>query len=172
MLTIGIDVGLGGGLALAEWRGDERMPARVTAAPMPVWAAGVRGKRVVDCAALAAWLTPAAVQGGVVMAAYEAVHAMPKQGTVSMFGFGRSLGVVEMALAALGLPHVGVAPERWKRDMAVPRDKAAARQMAAKLLPGFAHQWARAKDDGVAEAALLALWAAWHGMGGKHGGNG
>ena len=163
-MTIGIDIGLGGGIAVATWRDGGTVPGMLKLHAMPVIANRV-GKRQVDDRVLGDMLGELAIAGGVGLVAYERVHAMPKQGSVSMFSFGRSLGVVEMALAILRLPAVAVEPARWKRDMQAPRDKAAVRLMAGKLLPDWANAWARVKDDGIAEAALLAVWARRHGMG-------
>ena len=126
MLTIGIDVGLSGGIAVATWRDGGMVPGMLDLHAMPVIASGA-GKRRVDDRALGDMLGALAIAGGVALVAYERVHAMPKQGSVSMFSFGRSLGVVEMALAILRLPNVAVEPNRWKRDMQAPRDKAAVR---------------------------------------------
>ena len=164
MLTIGIDVGLHGGVAVAAWQGSGAALGNLTLHPMPV-ITGQGGKKRVDDRALGDMLGELAIAGGVGLVAYERVHAMPKQGSVSMFSFGRSLGVVEMALAILRLPAVAVEPARWKRDMQAPKDKAAVRLMAVKLLPALSSSWARVKDDGIAEAALLAVWARRHGMG-------
>jgi crossover junction endodeoxyribonuclease RuvC len=164
MLTIGIDIGLQGGVAVAAWGGGGVVLGGLVLHPMPVVAAQ-GGKKRVDDRALGDMLGELAIAGGVALVAYERVHAMPRQGSVSMFSFGRSLGVVEMALALLRLPNVAVEPARWKRDMQAPKDKAAVRLMAARLLPEWAAQWQRVRDDGIAEAALLAVWARRHGMG-------
>jgi crossover junction endodeoxyribonuclease RuvC len=92
------------------------------------------------------------------MVVYEQVHAMPKQGVTSVFSFGRSRGVVEGVIAALELPSLAVPPSRWKRDLGVTADKTACRAVASRLLPAGASCWTLKRDDGLAEAALLALW--------------
>ena len=51
-----------------------------------------------------------------------------------------------------------VRPNIWKREAAVPADKNAARMMATRLWPDHSNLFARVKDDGRAEAALLAKW--------------
>lgn len=88
----------------------------------------------------------------------EAVSAMPKNGAVSSFSFGRSFGASEMMLAALGLPYDMVVPAVWKRVMGFPADKDAARSRASQLLPQHAHLWPLVKHDGRAEASGLALY--------------
>ena len=86
----------------------------------------------------------------------EDVHSMPGQGVASTFKFGRSVGVVEGALSALGIPIRWVSPAKWKKAMGLPADKGAARRRAIELWPDHAHLFARVKDDGRAEAALIA----------------
>lgn len=175
MVTVGIDIGIAGGIAVAWW-GDGLLPAKLEAAPMPIEQAGGKGRKATHAAGIYAFLAPRVLPAlvewrstakgtGGIVAVFERVHAMPGQGTASMFSFGRSAGMVEGVLVTMGLPIWPVEPARWKRDMEVTADKRAAQAKAAKLLPAFAHQWARAKDDGVAEAAMLALWARWHAMG-------
>ena len=44
--------------------------------------------------------------------------------------------------------------------MAIPKAKDGARARASELLPSYSHLWQRVKDDGRAEAALIALWGA------------
>jgi crossover junction endodeoxyribonuclease RuvC len=73
-------------------------------------------------------------------------------------GYGIVLGIV----AALELPMTVVQPVQWKRALSVPAAKDAARARASQLIPGAAGYWTRRKDDGRAEAALIALWGAEH----------
>src|SRR5207253_1693340 len=85
----------------------------------------------------------------------EDVHAMPKQGVVSSFGFGRSVGVVHGVLAALGYPSTRIAPEVWKRQMnLIGAVKDASRTRALKYFPRAPLDLK--KHDGRAEALLLA----------------
>ena len=81
---------------------------------------------------------------------------MPKQGVASSFTFGRTLGVAETAAAALGAPVLYLPPATWKKAMGLTSDKEASRALATSLFPLDAAQWSRKKDDGRAEAALLA----------------
>lgn len=103
----------------------------------------------------------------------ELVHAMPLQGTVSMFSMGEGLGIWQGILAALQLPYEMVSPQRWKREMladvtktvagkASQREmKKAAVQAAQRLFPAYANQFVGPRGgilDGLAEAALIALY--------------
>lgn len=88
----------------------------------------------------------------------EDVHAMPKQGVSSSFKFGRAHGTVEGVLGALRLPVHYVTPAKWKKHLGLTKDKAASRRRATELWPLHAATFARVKDDGRAEAALIALY--------------
>jgi hypothetical protein len=69
------------------------------------------------------------------------------------------VGMVHMAAVSHGLRLHTVAPTVWKGALRVPKDKDAARARASALMPAHAHLWVNKSDDGVAEAALIALWA-------------
>ena len=91
-------------------------------------------------------------------AVIELVHAMPGQGVTSMFSFGRSLGVVEGVLAAQEWSIEWVTPARWKKTLGLSADKDESRRRAIELWPEHAGLFARKKDNGRAEAALIAWW--------------
>ena len=99
-----------------------------------------------------------ATLGGEGIAIIEDVHAMPKQGVTSSFSFGRSLGVVEGVLAGAGWSLRYVSPAKWKRALGLTSDKGACRRRACELWPNQSPLFARVKDDGRAEAALIAHW--------------
>lgn len=88
----------------------------------------------------------------------EKVSAMPGQGVSSMFQFGESLGIIRGIMAGMAIPLTLVTPANWKRDMKLPTGKEWSRQRAAQMWPKHAKSFARVKDDGRAEAALLGLW--------------
>lgn len=97
---------------------------------------------------------------GPTSAVVERVGAMPGQGSSSMFQFGRSVGMVEGVLAALHIPTEYVAPLTWQRAVRARDGKDGNRQRAAEIFPAYAHLFARKKDDGRADAALMAFWRA------------
>lgn len=88
----------------------------------------------------------------------EQVSAMPGQGVSSMFAFGESLGIIRGVLAGLSIPCHLVPPARWKRALGVNAGKDGCRAKAAQLWPAQAGEFRRVKDDGRAEAALIAHW--------------
>lgn len=87
----------------------------------------------------------------------EDVASSPQMGVTSAFNFGRSLGIVEGACAARSI-LTKVRPQAWKAATRTPRDKSEARRRAMQLFPCGYDMFARAKDDGRAEAALLAFY--------------
>lgn len=68
----------------------------------------------------------------------------------------RGIGIWEGILGALGVPYELVPPATWKRALGVTRDKQTSRDRARELFPAAAHLIYRAKDDGRAEALLVA----------------
>jgi crossover junction endodeoxyribonuclease RuvC len=144
--VIGIDPGLGGAAALLV----DGVIAHV--ADLPV--AEMRGKRRIDPAQLVDLIESWRPDHAIV----ELVGARPGQGVVSMFGFGRSAGVILGILAGLRIPTTEVAPVKWKRLLGVPAGKDAARARAGQLLPTAAHHWPLKRHDGRAEACRLALF--------------
>jgi len=97
------------------------------------------------------------------VAVVEKVGAMPGQGTSSMFQFGRGVGMIEGVLAALHIPTVYISPVGWKNAVGVRGGKDGGRAKAAELFPAYASSFGRAKDDGRADAALMAWWRASNG---------
>jgi crossover junction endodeoxyribonuclease RuvC len=97
----------------------------------------------------------------------ENVASSPQMGVTSAFSFGRSFGGAEGVIAGLGWPYELVAPQRWKKALAVPKDKDDARNRACQLLPHDIHHWTPKRGEltseqagGVAEAALIAVYGA------------
>ena len=93
-------------------------------------------------------------------ATIEKVGAMPGQGVSSMYQFGRGVGMLEGVLAALQIPTSYVTPQQWQRAVQSRDGKDGARARAAELFPAYAQMFARKKDDGRADAALIAWWSA------------
>lgn len=59
---------------------------------------------------------------------------------------------------------IWVAPTVWKRHFdLLKQDKASSRAKAAAVFPAYEQLFARAKDDGLAEAALMAMWGVTNG---------
>ena len=84
-------------------------------------------------------------------------------GRQSAFNFGQGVGVIKGVLGALAIPYSGITPAKWKKEFSLNRDKDASRLAAIRLFPDSAGKFTRKKDDGRAEAALIALWGRRHG---------
>lgn len=91
-------------------------------------------------------------------AVIEIVHAMPGQGVSSMFKFGDGYGCVRAVVAALEIPVYFVTPSAWKKHFRLSSDKEESRRRAIELFPASSEHFARKKDDGRSEAALIARW--------------
>jgi crossover junction endodeoxyribonuclease RuvC len=152
---LGIDPGISGAAMLLQ--GD-----RVTlVGDMPV--ADVRGRKVIDPAAVVAMIRAA---GAIDMAVLEHVQGVQQAGATSAFSFGRGFGLLEGALAGLGVPTTLVRPQVWTKALGVSRDKGSHRLAASRLWPASAGLFSRVKDDGRADAALLCHWWVRNGIGG------
>lgn len=93
------------------------------------------------------------------LAVIEIVHSMPKQGVASSFNFGMSYGIAKGVVGSLHIPTINVAPTKWKKHFGLTADKEQARALAISTWP-FSEHFRRKKDNGRAEAALLALYGA------------
>ncbi|HXW71996.1 MAG TPA: hypothetical protein VEK34_11220 [Methylocella sp.] len=88
----------------------------------------------------------------------EHVASRPGEGAVGAFAFGRSRGVVEGVLGAAGIPCRFIAPASWKRTVGLSlASKDAARAEAIRRWPSYAEHFARVRDNGRAESALIGL---------------
>lgn len=141
-LIVGVDPGLTGAFGFLDHRGE-----LLSVEDMPV-AAGV-----VSTAILRDFFRFDPPD----LAIVEKVASMPGNSGRSMFTFGRSLGAIEGVLGALGIPVRYVTPAKWKADAGLSKDKGQSRRRAIETWPTHAALFARVKDDGRAEAALIAL---------------
>jgi len=126
---------------------------------MPTKEISVAGKvkRKIDAYELFGWLEAQKAKAGRVYV--EKVGAMPGQGVTSSFNFGFSAGAIEACCLAAGMEVVYVQPQTWKRHMGLlGKDKNASRGLAVSFLPESQDLFARAKDDGRAEAALITIY--------------
>lgn len=92
----------------------------------------------------------------------EKVNAMPMQGVVSMFNFGRGFGIWIGICAGLKIPLKFVTPRQWKKKMilAKDKDKKASIDTAKQLFPDIDLKPGRLirDHDGMAEALLIAVY--------------
>src|SRR5271163_162809 len=149
---IGIDIGSQGAVALLTSAGD-----LLEVVDMPVLRDGPKGRPNVSAALLA----DIVVNMKASTAYVEFVGARPGEGAVGAFAFGRSRGVIEGVCGAAGIPLSFLTPAHWKRLVGIAPGKEgakdAARSEAIRRWPAHAALFARVKDDGRAEAALIAV---------------
>lgn len=152
-LTFGIDPGLSG--AIATLIDGEPGPL----IDMPTRMVGDWNE--VDAAEIAAFIRcqRAIHHGAYVSACIEKVGAMPTDGATSAFRFGESSGKVKAVLESLGIPYTRPVPRSWKNHYGLLKtEKDEARLLAIRRFPLMAERLKRKKDDGRADALLLALW--------------
>ena len=148
MIALGIDPGFGG--AIAELHADGTLYVH----DMPI-VPGAKGKPELSMRAVYDLLDTGGERAIVWL---EKVGARPGQGVSSMFRFGQQLGALEMAVAAHGHELRYVTPAMWKKHFGLSADKGAARGMAMQRDPANAKLYQRVRDDGRAEAALIAIY--------------
>jgi crossover junction endodeoxyribonuclease RuvC len=81
-------------------------------------------------------------------------------GAQGMLSMGENFGCCLMALTAAEMIVTEVRPGVWKRALGVKAAKDDSRRRAQELFPAHAALFARVKDDGRSEAALLAYYHA------------
>lgn len=147
MVILGVDPGITGALALID---TTAWTLAVTDMPQEIGKASRKG--------VSPTLTSQAISAaGADYSFIEDVWSSPQAGVASSFSFGRSLGIVLGAASASSALTL-VKPTVWKAGLQVPRDKNQARARAQQLFPSAAKMFARAKDDGRAEAALICFY--------------
>ena len=156
MIVLGIDPGVSG-----AWAVYDTTTATIFAADAPTV-----GKDL-DAASFAAEILKWRPDRAVI----ERVGSMPNQGLSSTFRFGVAYGVVQGIVAAQFIPVQFVTPGKWKSHYGLSsvlppgsarkKDlKEMSRARALHLWPARADLFKRKKDDGRAEAALLAKYGA------------
>ena len=147
MKVIGMDPGISGAVAVVTDGG-----ILVECFDMPVFK--IRGKSQIDVHRLGQMI---ATHREDARAVIELVGAMPGQGVTSMFTFGFAAGVLHGIVGALGLPLATVSPREWKGHFRLGKSKDESRRLATRRWP--MGPFARVKDAGRAEAALIALYS-------------
>lgn len=152
MSVLGIDIGVRGGIALLDQYGK-----LIDVWEMPCLHDGAKNRRSINAPLLSAIV----FKTHVTTAFVERVGPRPKEGAVGAFAFGDCRGVVRGVLAAASIPVVWIAPPSWKRIVGIPPGKEgakdAARAKAIARWPDMAEKFRHKNDDGLAEAALIAL---------------
>lgn len=154
-IQIGIDPGMNGALAII----DERKVLAVHDMPTTQERVGKRLTKRILIPELLALLRTWSAEYGQPPTFLEKVHSMPNDGKASAERFGRSCGIVECAVVAARLPLTWVTPQSWKRRaglLRAPKDQSRAK--ACDLYPDIAPALTRKRDQGRAEAILIARY--------------
>lgn len=133
---LGLDPGLGGGIACVHESGTVELAARMPETERDV-------------------LDLLHAHGALAKAALEFVRSSPQMGCTSAFTFGRGYGGLRMALVAEGIPFDEVTPQKWQQVMQCRSkgDKNVTKCRAQELFP-------RVKvTHAIADALLLAEYA-------------
>ena len=149
-MIVGIDPGFSGAIALLN-----PTTMQVEIHDMPILP-DKTGKTILDYTRMVNVLIP---QGTRPIAMVEQVSAMPGQGVSSMFRFGQCYGALLAAIHGHGFEVHYAPPNRWKKYFGLSSDKGVSRGLAKQRFPAQSKLFDRVKDDGRAEAALLALYA-------------
>jgi crossover junction endodeoxyribonuclease RuvC len=151
MVVLGIDIGVAGAIAVLE---DGKL---IAVHDMPTLQEGPKNRRSVNAPLLAGIIATSHAEKIYV----EWVGVRPGEGAVGAFAFGRSRGVVEGVCAGLDIPVEFITAPRWKKLVGIAPgkngSKDAARSKAIQRWPGSADLFRRVKDDGRAEACLIAI---------------
>lgn len=153
-MIVGIDPGFGGAIALLD-----PTTRLLVMHDMPTLK-GTNGKTMTDRRALGRILMPTNFNTRNI-SMVENVSYMQHDGKDRVWQFGKHKGHIEMAVDGLGFETYEVTPAVWKKyfKMATGSDKAASRALAMARFPRHEDLFRRVKDDGRAEAALIALYA-------------
>ena len=91
----------------------------------------------------------------------EKVHAMPKQGAVSMFTFGEGFGWLKGVLDAYEISYQEIPPQTWKKEFNLNSKKELSIDVARQLFPGanLVPHGSQKAHDGIAEALIMAEYA-------------
>jgi len=104
-------------------------------------------------------------QGKPLKVVVEKVGAMPGQGVVSMFNFGKGFGYILGILDAYNAQYELVPPQKWKKEFSLNKDKGASINVCRRLFPEVnlkATERCRNDHDGMAESLLMAEYARRH----------
>lgn len=151
-VIVGIDPGCTGAIVAIAQTGEF-----LDHIPMPTVMVGKKNR--VNGTAVSAFLRK--FYGCRVYAVIEQVGAMPGQGTASMFSFGHAAGVVQGVLEGMEIPYETVTPQAWKKRAGlIGTEKDAARCRAIQLYPGCRTLDLKGKGQAMADALLIARFAA------------
>ena len=81
-----------------------------------------------------------------------------QMGRTSAFNFARGYGILQGVFQTLKIPYTLVTPQKWQKHFGKSKDKDQSRLLATRLYPQLADKFKQKKDDGRAEALLIAKY--------------
>lgn len=154
-VIIGIDPGLKGAICV------HRGPDNIEVFDMPTVSLIVNGKarNMVDPYQFRDIIINA---GPCNMVVLEKLSTRPGESPIAALSYGIGFGQMIGVLVALERPYTTVTPQEWTKVLRVGADKDLHRLVAMQNFPHAADLFKRKKDDGRADAALIAHWASRH----------
>ena len=153
MRIIGIDPGLGGGIAVLD---DLKI---FDVYDMPIMSEGKKNKNQLNSAQLVNIIKKNIISNEDTFLIVEQVSAMPGQGVTSMFNFGQTFGSIKGICAALNLPIFFVRPAKWKKHFdLINSSKDASRTKVIEMYPSISPRLSKKKDVNKADAILIARY--------------
>ncbi len=149
-LILGVDPGLSGAMALY----NPMLDSVVDVWDMPTHE--LKGRRFIDIYQLADIVSKFAKE--VKIAIIEELSSMPRDGVKQAFKLGQGHGIITGIVAANMVPIQPVTPSVWKAQMGLSHDKDLSRKKASYMFPKESVRFSKKKDDGRAEAVLLAVF--------------
>ena len=150
-LVLGIDLGAAGAVALLDADGH-----LLDVRDIPVLDDGPRARPTVSASGFAAIVREWRPERAVV----EFVSSRPTDSPMSAFAFGMARATVMSTLEVLGVSASFITVPTWKRAVGIGAgrgQKSTARAEATRRWPSYSEAFARARDDGRAECALIGL---------------
>jgi|TARA_Y100000310_G_C20704273_1_gene833452 hypothetical protein len=162
LLIYGIDPGITGGIARINH--DGKLLDGIRMPTTNIWGGAKQKKKIVDAMAVKDFIqcqtsADTNYRQHRTYVAIERVHSMPTDARSAAFSFGRSFGAVEaIACCQVGAGAVTwITPQVWKKFYNLSRVKGESIALAQTHFRRD-YRWKYKADEGIAEAALIALY--------------
>jgi len=154
MITIGIDPGITGGIAILDGMKlcrTKRMPTSL-----------LGGKKIINANEVSTFCLSQNPDLFVI----EKGIPMPGQSSVATFSSGLNMGILAAISQLAQVPTLWVHPRTWKSFFRIGSNKRESLNFASQSFGDDGiHKWSVMANNGIAEAALIALWAVQKGKG-------
>ena len=154
MAIAGIDPGVTGAVTVGDHRGEA-----IAIHDTPSYTKPVKNRKGIvnrGCFDLRAMYELLASVPDLELVVLEEVNPFGLAG-VAAFSLGSGFLAWQMAAAALNVPVLLVTPQKWKKEIGIPKgsDKDVSRKKALQMFPQAEHRLKRKKDHNRAESTLL-----------------